>query len=473
LLIGLVTDETIRNRRSYLVRKIFIATSLVLCSAVANAQTPATGNSPARVDPLAKQMLSRPVAGISIAVSRRGQVVFARGYGMANLEHSVAVTPETVFHICSISKNILAAVVLQLVEEGKLKLDDDVTKYVPEAPTHGRHVTVRQLLNHTSGLYSFTSLPEAENNERLDLTHEQVLSLIKDQPFDFDPGTSWRYDNSAFYLAGMVVERITKQEYGAYVHEHVFKPLGMNSASMCDAHMVVRQLASGYEVDRGTLVNAALMSWKLPFAAGAVCATATDLLKWQAALDGGRVLSTSSVELMRRPTTLADGTAIDYGLGTRLGSLDGHRVLGHTGSGGGFNAALESFPADGLTIAIVMNTGNAAGPSMMLATAIARAVLGLPDKNTLRDLPAPRKELAALLGTFDSDEGTVENFEGDGKLRFRVPGTQREGVLLRQAENVYAINENAEVHFLVRDGRATWAIVYAGGLMADASQRVR
>jgi CubicO group peptidase (beta-lactamase class C family) len=172
------------------VREIFIATSLVLCSVVANAQTPATGNFPARVDALAKQMLSRPVAGISIAVSHRGQVLFARAYGMANLEHSVAVTPETVFHICSISKNILAAVVLQLVDEGKLKLDDDVTKYVPEAPTHGRHVTVRQLLNHTSGVYSFTSLPEAENNERLDLTHEQVLSLIKDHPFDFEPGTS-------------------------------------------------------------------------------------------------------------------------------------------------------------------------------------------------------------------------------------------------------------------------------------------
>src|SRR5258707_6202142 len=105
---------------------------------------------------------------------------------MANLEHAVAVTPETVFHIASISKNILAAVVLQLVDQGKLKLDDDVTKYVPEAPTHGRRVTVRQLLNHTSGVYSFTSLPEAENNERLDLSHEHVLSLISDHPSDFE-----------------------------------------------------------------------------------------------------------------------------------------------------------------------------------------------------------------------------------------------------------------------------------------------
>jgi len=222
-----------------------------------------------RTDAIAKTMLAGPVAGISVAVARDDRVVLARGYGLANVEHSVPVTPETVFHIASISKNILAAVVLQLVDEGKLRLDDDVTKYVPEAPTHGQHVTVRQLLNHTSGIYSFTSLPEAADNERFDLTQQQVLELIKDKPLDFEPGTSWRYNNSAFYLAGMLVERITKQEYGAYLRARIFQPLTMDSASLCNARMVVPHLASGYEVDRGTLVNPALISWKLPFAGGA------------------------------------------------------------------------------------------------------------------------------------------------------------------------------------------------------------
>src|SRR4029077_20930104 len=134
-------------------------------------------------------------------------------------------------------------------------------------------------------------LPDAENNERLDLTHEQVLGLFKDKPLNSEPGTSWRYDTSAFYLAGMVVESVTKQEYREYLREHIFKPLAMNSSSLCDARMVTPQLASGYEVDHDKFVNAALMSWKLPFAAGAVCATAEDLLKWQAGLDAGRVLS--------------------------------------------------------------------------------------------------------------------------------------------------------------------------------------
>jgi CubicO group peptidase (beta-lactamase class C family) len=425
------------------------------------------------VDAIAKQMLSRHVAGMSVAVARDGQVVLARGYGMANLEHSVAVTPETVFHIASISKNILAAVVLQLVDEGKLRLDDDVTKYVPEAPTLGHHVTVRQLLNHTSGIYSFTSLPDAANNERFDLTHEQVLGLIKDRPFDFEPGTRWRYDNSAFYLAGMVVERVTKQEYGAYVREHVFKPMGMSSASLCYASMVVPHLASGYEVDGGALVNAAFMTWKLPFAGGAICATATDLLKWQAALDSGRVLTQSSLALMRTPSTLADGTKIDYGLGARLGSLDGHRMLGHTGSGGGFRNVFESFPDDHLTIVILVNLGDAGSPSpVAIAAEIARAALGLAKKNTLLDLPVPSGELAALSGKYDSDEGPVEIFAHDGRLNFRIPGSKAEGVLRRQAENVYAINDNTEVRFVMSGSRAAWSMVYNDGLFLDAKYRV-
>jgi D-alanyl-D-alanine carboxypeptidase len=451
-------------------RRILVALIACLNGGVAAAQVPAAPDLGERVDAMAQTTLSRPVAGISVAVARDGRVVLARGYGMANLEHAVPATPDTVFHIASISKNILSAVVLRLVDEGKLRLDDDVTNYVPEAPTHGEHVTLRHLLNHTSGISSFTSLPTAADNERFDLTHKQVLELIQDRPPDFSPGTSWRYDNSAFYLAGMVVERVTKQEYGAYVREHVFQPLGMASTSLCDARMVVPHLASGYEVDHGQLVNAALISWKLPFAAGAVCATATDLLKWEAALDDGRVVGPSSLALMRTPTTLADGTKIDYGLGTRLGLLDGHRVLGHTGSGGGFTTVLESFPDDHLTIVVLTNTFP--GAALRVATDAARAALGLPVK-TLRDLPLSKQERAALAGIFDSDEGTAEQFVLDGKLRFRPKGVQDDGMpLRRQAENVYALDENNEVHFVVREGRAIWGSLYAGGLMLDAKHRV-
>src|SRR5690242_1759027 len=134
-------------------RRVLAASIICLCCGTAFAQLQPSDELGKRVDAIAKQLLSRHTAGVSVAVARDGRVILARGYGMANLEHSVPVTPQTVFHIDSISKNILSGVVLQLVDEGKLRLDDDVTKYVPEAPTRGHHVTVGQLLNHTSGIY--------------------------------------------------------------------------------------------------------------------------------------------------------------------------------------------------------------------------------------------------------------------------------------------------------------------------------
>jgi CubicO group peptidase (beta-lactamase class C family) len=424
------------------------------------------------VDRIAHEVLSGPAAGMSVAVARDGRTILARGYGLANVEDSVAVTPGTVFHIDSISKNILAGAVLQLVEEGKLSLDDDVRKYVPEAPTQGHRVTVRQLLNHTSGIYSYTSLPNSDDNERLDLTHEQLLASIKGKPFDFEPGTRWRYDNSGFYLAGMVVERVTKQEYGAYIREHLFKPLGMTTASLCNARMIVPHLATGYAAEDGVLTRAPFISWSLAWAPGSVCATATDLLTWQAALDSGHVLRPETLALMRTPTTVADGTKIDYGFGTRLGALDGHRIVGHTGSGGGFRSALLSFPDDHLTIAVLMNMDNPSQSPLAVAAQIARKALGTSAKPVV-ELPVPPEELAEVTGTtVDSDDGKVETFAAGGKVHFRIPDAKIEGVMQRISPDVYLAPDGAEIHIVVRGGRTAWAMVYRSGFFADAKYAV-
>ena len=173
---------------------------------------------------LAARALERPIAGIAVAVGRIGSVSpsVARGFGFADVDRKVPITPNAVFHIASVSKNIEAAVVLKLVEEGRLSLDEDITKYVAEAPTQGKRVTVRQLLNHTSGIHSFTSIPDAEANESREMSHAEVLALVKDQPFDFEPGTSWRYSNTGFYLVGMAIERVTGMPYAEYVRERVF-----------------------------------------------------------------------------------------------------------------------------------------------------------------------------------------------------------------------------------------------------------
>ena len=442
------------------------AAVVALAASVAPAQN--ASNLDTAIDAIARDALKQPIAGLSIAVARRGQPMIARGYGRANLERNVPVTADTVFHIDSVSKYIEAASALTLVEAGKLSLDEDVRKYVPDAPTQGKHVTIAQLLSHTSGLYNVTSLPDADANETRDWTHEQVFALFKDKPFDFAPGTRWRYSNSGFYLAGVAIERASGTTYARYVKDAVFGPADVPTMSLCTAHDSVSNLASGYGVARGALVPGPQMTWSLPFAAGSICATASDLVRWAIALDAGRVISTANLGRMRAPPRLSDGTAIDYGLGTRIGSYLRHRVFGHTGSGGGFTAILQSFPDDGVTIAVLSNTDG--GSVSNVAARVASAVLKTYLTDQL-DLPVPAAEAQALTGTFDSDEGTIENFACGDKMCFRVPGGPVLGAAQRQAPLLYALDFNTMVRFRVRDGRADWAFVYHAGFLSDAKYR--
>lgn len=422
------------------------------------------------VSALAARALERPIAGLSIAVARNGVVVESRGFGFADVDRRTPITPRTVFHIDSVSKNVCAAVVLRLVEDGRLSLDDDITKYVPQAPTGGRRITIGQLLTHTSGLFSITSLPDADANELRDVSHADLLDELNGRQPDFAPGAGWRYSNTGFYLAGMAVEGITGMSYAAYLRAHVFTPLHMTSSSLCTVHDNVPELARGYEVERGMLVPAAAATWSVPFAAGGICSTAEDLLRWQQAIDTGRFISPAHVALMRTATTLADGTRIDYGLGTRLGSLQGHAVFGHTGGGNGFSAVVESFPGDHLRIAVLSNTGSAG--AVTLAAAIARSAFALAPL-ALKGGEVPADEAAALVGKFDSDEGTVEGYTCGHELCFRPPGEPQGRPMVRLAPFFYAVDADTEVRFPHPPSPVEWGIVYSGGLFSDAKRRVR
>jgi CubicO group peptidase (beta-lactamase class C family) len=448
--------------------RLSVASAIVALVATAIPPQRTAQNLDAAIDAIATDALKQPLAGLSIAVARRAQPVFARGYGRANLDRNVPVTADTVFHIDSVSKYVEAAAALSLVEAGKLALDEDVRKYVPNAPTHGRRVTIQQLLSHTSGLYNFTSLPDADAHETRDWTHEQAFALFRDKPFDFAPGTRWRYSNSGFYLAGVAIERVAGVPYARYIKEAVFAPAGVTTASLCTVHDIVDNLANGYDVVKGSLLPGPQMTWSLPFAAGAVCATASDLVHWQNAVDSSRVISTDSLRRMRTPTRLSDGVEIDYGFGTRIGSFEGHRVFGHTGSGGGFTSILQSFPDDGVTIAVLSNTDGARVANV--SAQIASTIFGI-EHHDPQDLSVPAAEAQAVTGTFDSDEGPVETLPCGDKMCFRIPGSGVQSGVKRQAPFVYALDANTTVRFHQRAARADWAFVYRAGFLSDAKYR--
>ncbi|MFL6529032.1 MAG: serine hydrolase domain-containing protein [Chthoniobacterales bacterium] len=429
------------------------------------------GHAPLRVsvDGVARAALAEsPLVGVSIGVSFVGEH-FAQGYGLANLEHEVPASAETVYHLDSISKNITASAVLRLVEEGKLSLDEDLGKFVPEF--RGRGVLIRHLLNHTSGIKDYSSLPEFEKEERLDLDHEAVLRLVKDQPADFAPGSSWAYDNSGFYLLGLVIEKVSGQGYFDFVRETFLKPLGMNATVYGIAQPIIKHRAQGYIIEHGQQVNADAISWVPVFSGGAWCSTVDDTLHWEDALEEGRVVSKEMLEKMRTPTQLPNGPIIDYGFGTRIGSLEGHRCYGHTGTGGGFANVMLSFPDDQLRIVVLKNSEGTLAATT-IAARLARAILELPLPSKVEPTLS-EQELARFTGKFKSSEGVVEGFARDGHLWARI-GSSGEGSRLRyQGEGVFSIGEESIVRFWPAEGQAEWGLQYNGGLFLSAARRVR
>ena len=333
---------------------------------------------PARIDSLAAAALRNgPVAGLSIAVVKGRDTVVMKGYGFADLENDVPATPQTVYRIGSITKQFTSAAVMQLVERGKIGLDDEITRYFPGFPTHGQRILVRHLLNHTSGIPSYTDIGERWGRlMTLPLPHDSLLALVRDDSLLFAPGAGFYYNNTGYYMLGMLLERVTGTPYGEYMKRQLFDPLGLTSTRYCDTAPLIKHRAQGYGNDRGTLVNAPYLDMGQPFAAGALCSTVGDLVRWEAALFGGKVVSASSLTQMTTPAKLTSDRPMRYGYGLAPDTVDGHRVVGHGGGINGFISHAEYYPDDSLTVVVLANTAPA--PSQQIARNAARLVLGLP-----------------------------------------------------------------------------------------------
>ncbi len=232
--------------------------------------------------------------GVAIGIELDGPA-HLQAYGLANLEHQVPVREDTVFRIGSLTKEFTAALILKLQETGKLSVDDDITRYLPDSPTGGRRVTVHHLLAHTSGIQNVTALPSFRERIREDLSPEAVLELFQNQPFRFEPGEDFEYCNSGFLLLGMIIEKVLGKPYSDCIGEHVFAPLGLDHTYYLNDSPIVPNRASGYVWENGHIRNAPYVSLRLPFAAGALGSTVGDLLTWRRALDAGVLLSASSL----------------------------------------------------------------------------------------------------------------------------------------------------------------------------------
>jgi CubicO group peptidase (beta-lactamase class C family) len=302
------------------------------------------------------EMVAQQIPGVSLAVIRNGEIVIARGYGLANIEHQVPVKPETIFQSGSMGKQFTATAVMMLAEEGKLSLDDKITKYFPDGPAAWHNITVRHLLTHTSGM---TDYPENFDLRR-DYTEDDLVQRIKAVPLAFQPGDKWSYSNLAYVMLGVLIHKVSGKFYGDFLQERVFQPLGMSTARVISESDIVPNRAAGYRLVNGQLKNQNWVSPSLNTTAdGALYLTVYDAAKWDAALYGEKLLKRSSLEAMWTAVKLNDGKTHPYGFGWALGDVRGHRVVEHGGAWQGFKAQISRYPDDKLTIVVFANQARA------------------------------------------------------------------------------------------------------------------
>src|SRR3984957_12002892 len=305
-------------------------------------------------DYVRSEMQTQHIPGLSLLVSKGGQIVRAEGFGLANVELQAPVKAETVFQSGSVGKQFTATAVMMLVEEGKVALDDPLTKYFSDAPTSWKEVTVRQLLSHTAG---FTDYPE-KFDFRKDWTEDELLKMVEEVPLAYPPGTKWEYSNLGYLTLGILIHRVTGEFYGDFLQQRIFQPVGMQTTRIISEADIVPNRAAGYRLVKGELKN---QEWVAPMvnttADGSLYFSVLDLAKWDAALYTERLLKRSSLDLMWTPAHLKNGQKNkgNYGFGWFVDDRAGHRCIHHDGSWQGFETAIDRYVDDQLTVVALSN----------------------------------------------------------------------------------------------------------------------
>jgi D-alanyl-D-alanine carboxypeptidase len=412
---------------------------------------------------------------LSIVIARGSHVVLAKAYGLADVENDVPASERTVYRIGSITKQFTTAAILRLAEQGKLSLDDEISRYVPSLLRRGRRVSIGQLLNHTSGLRSFTAIPAFASKERLDLNDDELLGVFQNEVVDFEPGTNFLYNNSAYYLLAMVIERLSGRAYRDYMREEVFVPLGLADTRACDDQQLIPHRARGYTFSGGGLQNAPFISMAPPKGGGNLCSTAMDLVKWSQALAEGRVISRESYRLMTEPGALQDGRRVAYGLGLFLSTLRGRPEISHGGGIVGFTGFLAVYPADDLTVVTLTNSDTAHLDDGHLARRLVGAVLE-PPRPESPDASVDAAALDRFVGTYRLGSATM-TFQRDGG-RLTVAGETTvdqlwERVFTYQGGGRFAAVENPEFRltFTPVEPRSTRvSLTLSGRAFGDATR---
>ncbi|HWP52800.1 MAG TPA: serine hydrolase [Pyrinomonadaceae bacterium] len=400
--------------------------------------------------------------GAAVVVVKNGQVIFRKAYGMANLELQVPMKPEMVFRLASVTKQFTAVAIMMLVEQGRLWLHDDLTKFFPDYPTAGRKITVENLLTHTSGIKDFMNKVWPERMSE-NLRPQQLIDLFKNDSLEFVPGAKEEYANANYILLGAIIEKLSGQDYAQFIEHQIFKALGMTHSSYCRTQPLMPNRVSGYLKRDNVYINPAYFSMTQLFAAGAICSSVDDLALWDAAISANKLLKPSSWDQIFTPYKLSSGLTEGYAYGWVISKFLERPMASHAGGIPGFRAYVMRIPGDRLYVALLSNDETADTQPEYVAKRIAAIALGQPlsEPQIIKLDPAV---LESYVGQYSDGNDSFTIVRRGDRLFGQAP-RDPEVELFAVSQTEFIIKAfDARVEFLKdANGRVTALVQKAGG----------
>lgn len=426
-----------------LLRTAICAAVLLLCQPQAaqafetaqDAAKPATAaqDLASRIDASIAPYFKADAPGATVIVVKDGKPVLRRAYGMADTAKGVSMRPEMALRLGSITKQFTSTAILMLLDEGKLALDDDITKHLPDFPAKGKKITIEHLLTHTSGIPSYTGKPGYMLNMAQDMSVAQMIDSFKNDPLEFEPGSQYRYNNSGYFLLGAIIEKISGQTYAAFLEQRIFAPLGMQDTYYEGVGRSKAPVAAGHTRSDKGFGAASPLSMTQPYAAGSLVSTVDDLARWDAAIAGGRLLKPSSWKRAFTSYHLTDGKATGYGYGWDVSKVQGETAMGHGGGINGFTTHALRFPEQKVYVAVLTNSDSGPANPGLVARKAAGIAIGKPYRE-FKEVALDGAALDAVTGTYEVEKGVQRVFRrsADGLVMQR---SGRPQVALKAASN--------------------------------------
>ena len=390
-------------------------------------------------DKILSEQFKTDEPGVTVLVSRKGQVIYKKAFGMANLELNTPMQIDNVFWVASIGKQFTAVAILQLMEQSKLNLQDEITKFIPDYPTQGNKITIEHLLTHTSGIHNFSGMEDPEKKLALDCTPNEVIDFFKNLPMRFAPGTKWEYSNSGYFLLGYIIEKITGESYSEYLEKNFFKPLGMTNSLFASNKRIIKNRVGAYSLGDNGFENSRYLNSTIIYSAGAVQTTVEDFYKWHQAVHSYKLVKKETLDKAFSRYKLTDGIETVYGYGWKLGYVYESPSIWHGGSIEGFGAMEIYLPKEDVFVAVFSNC-DCIYPKD-IASRLAALTTGRPYE--YREISNENTNLKAYTGVYENQKGQQRIITVSGNKLYSQLGRGPKSNLKAYQENMFFFEDDA------------------------------